>query len=79
MKYLIWLLIVVAVVTWFKRFKAGLSNSHGNARGSSTLRETETMRQCAHCGIHIPASEAVTDGAGAIFCCEEHRVQYVAR
>lgn len=78
MKYLIWLLICFAVVVWIKRFKAGLSHSQGNARNSQG-RVPEAMRQCVQCGMHIPASEAVTDSAGAIFCCEEHRAQHVSR
>ena len=79
MKYLIWLLIVFAVVTWIKRLKAGFSNVHRDSRNSSGPRIAEAMQQCARCGMHIPASEAVIDGNGAIFCSDEHRAQYAAR
>lgn len=80
MKYLIWLLIGLAVVVWIKRLKAGLLNSPGDARRSTGgSPPAEAMRQCARCGVHIPASEAVTDAAGSIFCCEEHRAQHAAR
>lgn len=78
MKYLIWFLIGLAVVSWIKRLKSGHSNSQGTPRNSSENRP-ETMRQCARCGTYIPVSEAVTDGSGAIFCCEEHRLQHMAR
>ena len=30
------------------------------------------MVDCAHCGLHFPASEAVRDGA-RLFCCGAHR------
>jgi uncharacterized protein len=30
------------------------------------------MVDCAHCGLHLPASEALRDGAHA-YCCAEHR------
>jgi uncharacterized protein len=30
------------------------------------------MVACAHCGVHIPESEAVHDG-GRDYCSEEHR------
>jgi uncharacterized protein len=30
------------------------------------------MVACAHCGVHIPESEAVHDGDRR-YCCEEHR------
>jgi uncharacterized protein len=32
----------------------------------------ETMVDCAACGLHFPASEAVRDGA-RLFCCTAHR------
>ena len=74
MKYLIWLVIVLAVVTWFKRTVAKLS---GNQATSPNRKDrSEAMLQCAHCGTYFPASEAVRDPAGALFCSEEHRAQH---
>ena len=32
----------------------------------------ETMVDCAACGLHFPASEAVREGA-RLFCCTAHR------
>jgi uncharacterized protein len=32
----------------------------------------EDMVDCARCGLHFPASEAVRDGA-RVFCCAAHR------
>ena len=32
----------------------------------------EAMVDCAACGLHFPASEAVRDGA-RIYCCTAHR------
>ena len=32
----------------------------------------EAMVDCAHCGLHFPATEAVRDGA-RVFCCSAHR------
>ena len=40
--------------------------------------EVERMVSCAHCGLHFPAAEAITDG-GAIFCGDEHRRLHSAR
>jgi uncharacterized protein len=40
----------------------------------------EAMLQCAECGMHFPASEALpAAGAGQVFCCEEHRRHHAAR
>lgn len=96
MKYLIWLVVALAVVVWFQRAKksmtAGTGQAGGNrgerndgaeasARGAGNARgrfgrqrkqAVETMVQCAHCGIHFPVSEAVTNSAGAVFCSDDH-------
>ena len=74
MKYIIWLVIAVAVVVWLQRLKKALTG--GSA--SSPLRRQprrlpESMVQCAHCGMHFPASEALTNAAGEVFCSDEHR------
>jgi uncharacterized protein len=86
MKYLIWFVICLAVVVWIKRKKAALSDMRGNTQGmhadmhgAASAPNVETMQQCAHCGMYIPASEAVMNGNGAIFCCAEHRTQHAAR
>lgn len=33
---------------------------------------TEDMVCCAHCGVHLPASESVRAGE-KLFCCAAHR------
>jgi len=32
----------------------------------------ERMVACAHCGVHLPASESVNDPAGRAFCSVAH-------
>lgn len=32
----------------------------------------ERIVACAHCGVHVPESEAVRD-TGYVFCCAAHR------
>lgn len=88
MKYLIWLVVLLAVVVWFQRAKksmlAGNDGAEGNAESGrprpkaaqfrrSSDSNAETMVQCAHCGIHFPVSEAVVHASGAHYCSEEHR------
>jgi uncharacterized protein len=80
MKYLIWFIIVLAVVTWFKRTFARLTSSPDATRGRGpTQSQPEAMRQCQHCGTYIPASEAVSGSSGAIFCSEEHKALHASR
>ncbi|MDR2240250.1 MAG: hypothetical protein LBE33_07405 [Zoogloeaceae bacterium] len=35
-------------------------------------RSPERMVACAHCGVHLPESEAI-EGEDGQFCSEEHR------
>lgn len=40
------------------------------AAGAVTV---EAMLACAHCGLHFPASEALTNTNGSVFCSIEHQ------
>jgi uncharacterized protein len=77
MKFLIWLAIGFAVVTWIMRAKSGFSKADRgtpeNTHGKATPAAAESMLRCARCGMHIPASEALINAAGLAFCSEEHR------
>jgi uncharacterized protein len=33
----------------------------------------DTMVACAHCGMHLPATEALSDAQGRPFCSPAHR------
>jgi uncharacterized protein len=37
-----------------------------------TVKASEDMVQCAHCGVHLPASEALKSG-DELFCSDDHR------
>ncbi len=50
------------------RQRAGASRTQGNP--PTPYQET---RPCAHCGVYLPTASAVRDGAGRVFCCDEHR------
>ena len=56
-----------AFLRWQKRV--------GNAKRSSAQRPppvAELMVACSHCGLNIPKSEALTQGARH-YCSEDHR------
>jgi uncharacterized protein len=35
----------------------------------------QAMLACAHCGVHLPKTEAQFDALGRPFCSEAHRLQ----
>ncbi len=72
MKYLIVLLVVVAVGWWLasRRPKAVARRQQKQQQQQD---KPQAMLSCTHCGVHLPASEAVVDGSGS-YCSEAHRL-----
>ena len=73
MKYVL-LIAIVGVVLWLM---------FGRGRRTEQVRQRETKRtvagpvemlQCAHCGVHLPKSDALFDAGGRPFCGEPHRL-----
>jgi uncharacterized protein len=56
-------LVVVYVLIRASNRRKGPSPEKGPA---------EAMAQCAHCGVHFPRAESVTE-AEREYCCEDHR------
>lgn len=55
----------------------GGANNSRPARPAA-VQQAEQMVRCAHCGIHLPRSEAVLN-AGETYCGQEHARLGVAR
>ena len=75
MKYLLVLLvIVVAVGIWRnKRRDEVAERKTAGTRPAPALKQPQNMVACAHCGLHLPQTDAVTDGASHYYCSAEHR------
>ena len=61
------LLVIVALLLWLlKRLFSG-------APAAQTVESSaaENMRQCKHCGVHVPES-SVIEVNGEYYCCKEH-------
>lgn len=69
MKLLAWLLLGILVIWALRSKKAGVTEKTTQPRH---LDAPELMVKCAHCGVYLPASEAITQ-SGELFCSEEHR------
>jgi uncharacterized protein len=77
MRLLLWAVILFALVMLVLYVKNALIRDDNAKRESSSPPkvDSETMVQCAYCGIHIPASEALPAQSGEVFCSEEHRLK----
>ncbi|HJS03476.1 MAG TPA: PP0621 family protein [Variovorax sp.] len=77
MKYLLVLaVILVAVWLWRKARREELQSrtpppSPPPAPGA--IAPPQAMLRCAHCGLHLPASDAVRGTDGAAYCSTAHR------
>jgi uncharacterized protein len=75
-RLLLWLALIVAGWWWLR--KRLLSSfrppvSAGARPATRALAKPEEMVDCARCGLHLPASEALGDSSGRRYCCAEHR------
>jgi uncharacterized protein len=73
-KYLL-VLGVVALVLWAllrTRGAIGPRKPDAAAKDKAAARR-ESMVACAHCGVHLPLTEAVADGTH-VYCSEPHRL-----
>jgi uncharacterized protein len=86
MRFLFFLIIIVAVILVVrKKFQASDKSASNDpadqvtppASGAVSQTEAiESMLRCAHCGVFVPASEAVPgieQHSGQSYCCEQHR------
>jgi uncharacterized protein len=68
MKYLLLIGLILVILWFFRRSE----NRRSRTKGTPAARRPERMVKCARCGIHLPESESIQDGASH-YCCAEHR------
>jgi uncharacterized protein len=71
---LVILVVLLVVVVWWvgsRIARARRANTADQPRQGGGPAVTGMVR-CAHCGLHLPAQDALTDGQQR-FCGEEHR------
>lgn len=76
MKFVLWLAIIFLIIAWIARAKKAAQRAASRQHQESApraLHVPEPMLQCATCGVHIPASEALLQAPDKAFCSEEHR------
>jgi uncharacterized protein len=76
MKYLLVIVVVLAVIWFVRNNRRG---SSGDApRGKSTpLAPPQDMVRCPVCAVHLPRSDALAGPDGQLYCCADHRARSV--
>lgn len=79
MKYLLWALVIYLAWRWFtasrqSSSKASVAKDASAKSGADSA--AEAMIKCAHCGIHLPQSEAIHGPGEVAFCSKEHEAAH---
>ncbi len=69
MKFLVVLLVVVLGLWLMLR---GRRTPPRRSAGAARTPAPQAMVECAHCGLHLPAADAVLEGS-RVYCSEAHR------
>ena len=72
MKYLVLLVVVLAVV-WFWRRGQRVDGAARGRPGAAPAQQE--MVQCPVCSVHLPRSDALPGPGGQLYCCAEHRLR----
>lgn len=74
MRFVIWLAIAGVVVYLVQRLRS-------TAKSASLQKPPvplESMAQCRHCGIYLPASESIDGPDSEKFCSNEHLYLHIS-
>lgn len=80
MKFGLWIAIGVIAFLWYAHSRKQRARERARAaaapdRAASRAIAAERIVACAHCGLHVPASDAVLSENGVTFCSVAHRGQ----
>jgi uncharacterized protein len=77
MKFLLLLAVIAGLAWWVfgrRPNRDGRAATPPRSARGSDATKPQPMLVCAHCGVHLPRSEAVKDAADRTFCSEAHRL-----
>ena len=79
MKFGVWIAIAVIAFLWFnhakkQRLRERHARQHDQAGADAPPLQGEPIVACAHCGLHVPTSDAVLGRQGIAYCSEAHRL-----
>jgi uncharacterized protein len=71
MRLLLIVLVVLVLLVWLKRDQR--PTPPRSPPPPQRPPAQPEMLSCAHCGVYLPATEAVTDPSQRAYCCPAHR------
>jgi len=73
MKYLLVALVLIVAIGVWRNNRRKAKPAAASAPQKPTAREAENMVTCAHCGVHLPRSDALQTTEHSFFCSTEHQ------
>lgn len=74
MKYLLILLVALAVVWWLTRIRDRVPPpSRRTPQAPAADDKPAVMVRCEHCGLHLPRDEALPGPESGFYCSDAHR------
>jgi uncharacterized protein len=81
MKYLLVLAVLwIAIWLWRKNRREEMRDAMRERAAKAAqpppatpVGPPQAMVRCAHCGLHLPASDAIAGPDGAVYCSPAHR------
>lgn len=77
MKFLlVFAVLFIAIWIWRKNRRDEMQSRPpppAPPRKPPTVAAPQAMVRCAHCGLHLPATDALTGPDGALYCSAAHR------
>ncbi len=72
MKYILVVLVVMVGFWLWRQGRRDAMRSRPAAKAPPAVGPPQAMARCAHCGIHLPATDAIA-GPGGVYCSPAHR------
>lgn len=70
-KYLLVIAVVAVFYLYWKKQRRSIQTPPPAA--ATKLAPPQPMVACSHCGLHLPAHDALIDTRQQPYCCEAHR------
>jgi uncharacterized protein len=75
MKYLILLVVVLAVLWYWRKARGADAPPGGGTRSAAGKAPPQDMVQCPVCSVHLPRADALPGPDGRLYCCAAHRLR----
>jgi len=73
MKFLlVFAVLFIAIYIWRRNRSEEAQERAARPKATPAVGAPQQMTRCAHCGLHLPASDAIA-GPGGVYCSAAHR------